>query len=47
MQHPMADVQKHQNFRIDVGTECIIRINLACRFLAVIPSTWVVSWRDF
>jgi hypothetical protein len=47
MQHPMADIQMQQNFPIEGGIEKFIQINLVCKVLAVMSSTWVVSWRDF
>jgi hypothetical protein len=47
MQHKMADIKKQQNFPNEVGIEYLIQVNAVCKVLAVIPSTWVVSWRDF
>jgi len=47
MQYPVADIKKQQNFPIELGIECVMQINLVCKLLTVMPSTWVVSWRDF
>jgi len=40
-------LKKSKNFPIEVGILYLIQINLVCKLLPVIPSTWVVSWRDF
>jgi hypothetical protein len=44
MQYKIADIKKQQNFRTEVGIEYLIEVNVVCKVLAVIPSTWVVSW---